>query len=118
MPLQCYTATYLTLQAGLDQSFMRWTQLVGLVKFRSRINNQLVQLSARVHFQKIFNDHSKLKQKLESEKKELDVRMHELEKQEAKNENERKKLQGRLKRQSISEHSCLLKNFKFLMVVN
>lgn len=52
-----------------------------------------IQLSARDHFQKIFNDHAKLKQQLESEKTELEVRVHELEKREAKNENERKKLQ-------------------------
>lgn len=51
-----------------------------------------IQTSARDHFQKIFNDHEKLKLQLESHKRELDLRGRELEKREAHNENERKKL--------------------------
>ncbi|KAL3334304.1 hypothetical protein AABB24_030837, partial [Solanum stoloniferum] len=51
-----------------------------------------IQSSARDHFQKIFNDHEKLKLQLESQKKELELRGRELEKREAKNESDRKKL--------------------------
>lgn len=53
---------------------------------------QKIQLSAREHFQKIFNDHAKLKLQLESQKTELELRGQELEKREARNESERKKL--------------------------
>ena len=52
-----------------------------------------IQLSAKEHFQKIFNDHAKLKQQLQSQRSELEVRVHALEEREAKNETERKKLQ-------------------------
>ncbi|KAL2333251.1 hypothetical protein Fmac_014464 [Flemingia macrophylla] len=51
-----------------------------------------IQFSAREHFQKIFNDHEKLKMQLESHKNELELRKIELEKREAHNEIERKKL--------------------------
>lgn len=51
-----------------------------------------MQTSARDHLLKIFNDHEKLKLQLESHKKELDLRGTELEKREAHNESERKKL--------------------------
>lgn len=51
-----------------------------------------IQMSARDHFQRIFNDHEKLKLQLESQKKELEVRGTELEKREAKNESESKRL--------------------------
>lgn len=51
-----------------------------------------VQMSARDHFQRIFNDHEKLKFQLESQKKELELRGTELEKREAKNESESKRL--------------------------
>ncbi|XP_021769001.1 protein INVOLVED IN DE NOVO 2-like [Chenopodium quinoa] len=64
-----------------------------------------IQLSARDHFQKIFNDHSKLKQQLESEKTELDVRVHELEKREANNETERKKLQEEIEKNAVKNDS-------------
>ena len=65
-------------------------QLFTVVYFASEIKK--IQLSARDHFQKIFNDHAKLKLQLESEKSELDLRVQELEKREAHNESERKKL--------------------------
>lgn len=52
-----------------------------------------IQTSAKDHFQKIFNDHEKLKLLLESEKRALELRGQELEKREAVNENEKKKLQ-------------------------
>ncbi|XP_021749571.1 protein INVOLVED IN DE NOVO 2-like [Chenopodium quinoa] len=64
-----------------------------------------IQLSARDHFQKIFNDHSKLKQQLESEKTELDLRVHELEKREANNETERKKLQEEIEKNAVKNDS-------------
>ncbi|XP_061370207.1 protein INVOLVED IN DE NOVO 2 [Gastrolobium bilobum] len=51
-----------------------------------------IQSSARDHFQRIFNDHEKLKSQLESQKSELELRKVELEKREAHNESERKKL--------------------------
>ena len=51
-----------------------------------------IQLSARDHFQRIFNDHEKLKLLVESQKSELETRGVELEKREARNESERKKL--------------------------
>lgn len=64
-----------------------------------------IQLSARDHFQKIFIDHSKLKQRLESEKTELDVRVHELEKREANNESERRKLQEEIEKNAVKNNS-------------
>ncbi|KAI3748751.1 hypothetical protein L6452_12046 [Arctium lappa] len=51
-----------------------------------------IQVSAREHFQRIFNDHEKIKLQLENQKRELELRGHELEKREVVNENERKKL--------------------------
>ncbi|MBA0781497.1 hypothetical protein Gotri_002421 [Gossypium trilobum] len=51
-----------------------------------------IQVSARDHFQRIFSDHEKLKSQLESHKKDLELRGVELEKREALNESERKKL--------------------------
>lgn len=55
-----------------------------------------IQSSARDHFQKIFNDHEKLKLQLESQKKELELRGRELEQREAKNESDRNKLSEEL----------------------
>ncbi|KAL7588365.1 hypothetical protein Lser_V15G36210 [Lactuca serriola] len=49
-----------------------------------------IQSSAREHYQKILNDHEKLKLRLESEKKELQLQGEELQKREVVNENERK----------------------------
>lgn len=51
-----------------------------------------IQTSARDHFQKIFNEHAKLKLQLESQKKELELRGQELEKREVRSENESRKL--------------------------
>lgn len=50
------------------------------------------QLSARNHFQRISNDHEKIKLQLESHKKELEMLGMELEKRDAHNESERRKL--------------------------
>ena len=51
-----------------------------------------IQVSAREHFQRILNDHEKLKSQLETHKNDLELRGVELEKREALNETERKKL--------------------------
>uniref|UniRef100_A0A803P2R6 Protein INVOLVED IN DE NOVO 2-like n=1 Tax=Cannabis sativa TaxID=3483 RepID=A0A803P2R6_CANSA len=51
-----------------------------------------IQSSSRDHLQKIFNDHEKVKAQLESQKKELEFRRTELEKRDANNDIERKKL--------------------------
>lgn len=64
-----------------------------------------IQLSARDHFQKIFNDHAKLKLQLESEKSELDLRVQELEKREAHNESERKKLSEEIEKNAMRNSS-------------
>ena len=61
-----------------------------------------IQTSARDHFQKIFNDHEKLKLQLESHKRELDLRGRELEKRDAHNESERKKLCEEIEEVSFS----------------
>lgn len=49
-------------------------------------------MNAREHIQRIFNDHEKIKLRLESEKRELELQADELQKREVVNENERKKL--------------------------
>lgn len=51
-----------------------------------------IQDNARQHFQKIFKEHEKNKQLLETQKRELEVRGQELEKRETQNDYERKKL--------------------------
>ncbi|KAL3523831.1 hypothetical protein ACH5RR_016665 [Cinchona calisaya] len=51
-----------------------------------------LQSTARDHFQKIFNDHEKMKSQLETQKKELELRGKALEKREAQNESDRKQL--------------------------
>lgn len=67
-----------------------------------------IQTSARDHFQKIFNDHEKLKLQLESHKRELDLRGRELEKREAHNENERKKLCEEIEKNVMKNSSLQL----------
>ncbi|KAI3809055.1 hypothetical protein L1987_25022 [Smallanthus sonchifolius] len=57
-----------------------------------------IQVSAREHFQRIFNDHEKIKSQLENQKRELELRGNELEKREVVNENERKKLSEELEK--------------------
>ncbi|KAL9226603.1 hypothetical protein vseg_002395 [Gypsophila vaccaria] len=64
-----------------------------------------IQVSARDHFQKIFNDHSKIKMQLESERTELELRVHELEKREAHNEIERKKLSEDIEKNALKNSS-------------
>lgn len=60
-----------------------------------------IQTSAHDHYRRIFTDHEKLKFQLESLKKDLEVRGQELEKRDAHNEIERKKLL-----EEISEVFC------------
>nr|XP_043633850.1 protein INVOLVED IN DE NOVO 2 [Erigeron canadensis] len=60
-----------------------------------------IQMSAREHFQRIFNDHEKIKQQLESQKKELELRGSELEKREVVNENQRKRLAEEIEENAI-----------------
>ncbi|XP_057978958.1 protein INVOLVED IN DE NOVO 2 [Malania oleifera] len=67
-----------------------------------------IQLSARDHFQKIFNDHEKLKLQLESQRKELESRVEELEKREAKNESERKKVFEEIEKNALRNSSLQL----------
>ena len=51
-----------------------------------------IQMSTRDQFQKVFNEYSKLKSQMESEKRKLELQAQELEKCEANNESERRKL--------------------------
>ncbi|GAB2299828.1 hypothetical protein Dimus_033880 [Dionaea muscipula] len=64
-----------------------------------------IQLSARDHFQKIFNDHEKLKLQLESEKRGLELRVQELEKREAQNETERRMLMDDIEKNALKNSS-------------
>ncbi|XWS74963.1 hypothetical protein CRYUN_Cryun01aG0043900 [Craigia yunnanensis] len=67
-----------------------------------------IQLSAREHFQRIFNDHEKLKSQLESHKKDLELRGVELEKREALNDSERKKLAEELDENAVQNSALQL----------
>lgn len=64
-----------------------------------------IQASAMGHFQRIFNDHEKLKSQLESQKTELESRRIELEKREAHNESERKKLSEEIDENAVRNSS-------------
>ncbi|XP_059666280.1 protein INVOLVED IN DE NOVO 2-like [Cornus florida] len=67
-----------------------------------------IQFSAREHYQKIFNDHEKIKLQLETEKRELEMRSKELEEREAQNENERKKLSEDIEKNAMKNSSLQL----------
>ncbi|KAL6980544.1 hypothetical protein U1Q18_022187 [Sarracenia purpurea var. burkii] len=67
-----------------------------------------IQLSAREHFLKIFNDHEKLKVQLESQKMELEVRGKELEKREVQTENESRKLSEEIEKNAVKNSSLLM----------
>lgn len=67
-----------------------------------------IQDSAKDHFQKIFNDHEKLKAQLESHQRELELRGAELEKREAKNEIDRKRLAEEIEENKIQNSSLQL----------
>ncbi|KAL2539945.1 Protein INVOLVED IN DE NOVO 2 [Abeliophyllum distichum] len=64
-----------------------------------------IQSSSRDHLQKIFNDHEKLKLQLETQKRELELRGHELAKRETHNENERRKLAEELEENAVKNCS-------------
>lgn len=64
-----------------------------------------IQSSAQDHFQKIFNDHEKLKLQLETQKRQLELRGHELAKRETHNENERRKLAEELEENAVKNCS-------------
>ncbi|XP_073033639.1 protein INVOLVED IN DE NOVO 2-like [Primulina eburnea] len=64
-----------------------------------------IESSARDHFQKIFNDHEKLKMLLVNQKRELEFRGQELEKRETHNEHERKKLAEDLEKNAVQNCS-------------
>ncbi|KAF4392667.1 hypothetical protein F8388_003087 [Cannabis sativa] len=64
-----------------------------------------IQSSSRDHLQKIFNDHEKVKAQLESQKKELEFRRTELEKRDANNDIERKKLTEEIEKNAIKNSS-------------
>nr|GEU90434.1 uncharacterized protein [Tanacetum cinerariifolium] len=63
-------------------------------KLNQHYNDEIkkIESGAREHFQKIFNDHEKVKQQLEEQKRELERRGQELEQREVVNEHEQKKL--------------------------
>lgn len=67
-----------------------------------------IQTSARDHFQKILNDHEKIKLQLESHKKELEMRGSELEKREAKNESDRRILSEEIEKNAVRNSSLEL----------
>lgn len=72
-----------------------------------------VQLSARDHFQRIFNDHEKIKLQLESQKKELEMRGIELEKRDAQSESERRILAEEIEKVSLFGLDCC-HNFSYI----
>ncbi|KAF9674724.1 hypothetical protein SADUNF_Sadunf10G0156700 [Salix dunnii] len=67
-----------------------------------------IQTGARDHFQKILNDHEKIKSQLESHKKELEMRGSELEKREAKNESDRQILSEEIEKNAVRNSSLEL----------
>lgn len=67
-----------------------------------------IQTGARDHFQKILNDHEKIKLQLESHKKELEMRGSELEKREAKNESDRRSLSEEIEKNAVRNSSLEL----------
>lgn len=67
-----------------------------------------IQTGARDHFQKILNDHEKIKLQLESHKKELEMRGSELEKREAKNESDRRTLSEEIEKNAVRNSSLEL----------
>ncbi|KAI3470743.1 hypothetical protein Pfo_027406 [Paulownia fortunei] len=64
-----------------------------------------IESSARDHFKRIFNDHEKLKFQLETQKRDLELRGHELMKRETHNEIERKKLAEDLEQNAVKNCS-------------
>ncbi|XP_059628119.1 protein INVOLVED IN DE NOVO 2-like [Cornus florida] len=79
-------------------------------KLHHNYNEELkkIQSSARDHFQKIFNDHERIKVQLETQKSELELRGKELEKREAQNESDRKNLSEEIEKNTIKNSSLTL----------
>lgn len=73
-----------------------------------------IESGARDHFQKIFNDHEKVKQQLEEQKRELELRGQELEQREVVNEHEQKKLFEELEQVQDLIHGCSVFYVKFM----
>ncbi|CAK8566606.1 unnamed protein product [Lathyrus sativus] len=73
-----------------------------------------IQASAKDHFQRIFNDHEKLKSQLESQKSELESRRIALEKREAHNESERKKLAEEIEENTTKNSSLQMASIEQL----
>ena len=71
---------------------MFFVNLIEAILLSLFVEIKKIQSSSRDHLQRIFNDHEKIKSQLESQKKELELRGVELEKREADNDSERKKL--------------------------
>ena len=67
-----------------------------------------IQTSAIQHVQSILNGHERLKLQLESQKKELEFRRIELEKREAHNESERRKLEEDMMEVQYLSYFCCI----------
>ncbi|XP_071706181.1 protein INVOLVED IN DE NOVO 2-like [Rutidosis leptorrhynchoides] len=65
-----------------------------------------MQIGTREHFQRIFNEHERIKEQLVNQKRELELRGQELEKREVVNENQRKKLAEELE-ENAAKNSLL-----------
>ncbi|OVA16517.1 putative domain XH [Macleaya cordata] len=97
--IECkYNETNLSLKNLMDQND----------KLHQTYNEEIrkMQQNAKDHFQRICNEHDKLKSELESQRKELELRGKELEKREAQNESERNKLSEE-KRKNAMKNSSL-----------
>ncbi|XP_038711963.1 protein INVOLVED IN DE NOVO 2-like isoform X1 [Tripterygium wilfordii] len=96
------------MQSRFDETAVNLGRLMAEKDLLHKSYNEEVrkmQLSARDHFQRIFNDHERLKIQLESHKKELESRVEELEKREARNESERKRLSEEIEKNAIRNSS-------------
>ncbi|KAL8199831.1 hypothetical protein R6Q57_013399 [Mikania cordata] len=64
-----------------------------------------IESGAREHFQKIFNDHEKIKQQLQNQRRELELQGQELQKRDAVNEIEQKRLAEEIAENAIKNSS-------------
>ncbi|XP_026377419.1 protein INVOLVED IN DE NOVO 2-like [Papaver somniferum] len=78
-------------------------------KLHKKYNNELLKMqqTAKNHFQRICQEHNKVKSELDTQRKELEHRRSELEKCEAQNETERNKL-AKEKLQNATKNSSLV----------
>ncbi|KAM7492029.1 hypothetical protein LguiA_034950 [Lonicera macranthoides] len=74
----------------------------------NEVEMRRIQSSAREHFQKIFNDHEKIKLQLERQRRELEVRGKELEKCEIETKNESQKLYEEIEKNATINSSLEL----------